>query len=114
MKANSTHISLETAKLLKDCGIDSRYFYVTNDGILDTNNFVNIADSFDSDFKRTILNNYYPAYTWQEILWEYHDKFFGEDDWIATPQILEYLQKKQYKQADGWFRIHCILLPDYK
>ena len=124
MEANSTHISLETAKLLKDCEIESRYFYTTNDGILDTNNFVNIADSFDSDFKRTFINNYYPAYTWQEILWEYPERFFWgknfsydaeyDNEWangnFIVFRLLQLLQQKEYDEADEYFRENCILI----
>jgi hypothetical protein len=93
---------------LKDCKVESDWNYnlYHNHPIEEGQYFI-----VEQSYKQPV---FYPAYTWQEILWEYHKEFFGEDDWIATPQILEYLQKKQYKQADGWFRIHCILLPDYK
>jgi len=113
MKANSTHISLETAKLLKDCRVESEYKF--------------FFDNYDKgELKCSISNNKhflqnivrtYPAYTWQEILWEYDEEFFGENEIKQnlshigiTDTILFYLQRKEYDEADQYFRDNCILI----
>lgn len=127
MKANKDHISLETAKLLRGCGIKSRrQFYISDDG-------------------RTIHSTF-PKFTWQEILWERAEKFFGSgllefryDDGDELNDFLggdlrypysegacieftckEYryhafeitllLQEANYEGADLYFREHCILI----
>lgn len=95
MKATKDHISFETAKLLKDCGIKNKY----------------------------VMRDNYPAFTWQEILWEHAEKFFGSEtihingmdtgfgDYLEKPrEILKLLQKKKYDKADEYFRKHCILI----
>lgn len=141
MKANKDHISLETAKLLKNCGIVSKtYFVLTDKGI------VRLADNIggrlyahDDNFAGIKLTMYptYPAFTWQEILWEYPKEFFGiytscfeydkepiyqyidhnyyepifDFDSIIHPiQIMQLLQQKKYDEADLYFREHCILI----
>jgi hypothetical protein len=120
MKANKTHISLETAKLLKDCGVESGLWFIQD---------------YRGDYKAKIekeKNNewgfyYYPAYTWNEILWENAEKFFGKRDimeernkkigqpalFFSGPEykyhpiiILELLQQKKYQEADEYFRKH--------
>jgi hypothetical protein len=120
MKANHTHISLETAKLLKDCGIESKYWYYKNHAgifIREKDKDKDIIEMFGHHWKD---NWYYPAYTWSEILWEFPEKFFGkpfdfEDDTgdftyhMATRDILHLLQHKQYDEADKYFRENCIL-----
>lgn len=57
-------------------------------------------------------------FTWQEILWEYAENFFGSNlihynniTWIQrTRDILSLLQQKKYDEADEYFREHCILI----
>lgn len=80
-----------------------------------------INDEGDLGYRREL----YPAFTWQEILWEHTDKFFGDKnhyhvtvnnleqlgyDYIAT-QILIDLMHKRYDKADLYFRQNCILIP---
>jgi hypothetical protein len=139
MKANITHISFETAKLLKYCkvGVQNEwYFILFND---------NSTQSFNSKYENGdwIQNDVIPAYTWQEILWEYPKEFFGdklinnkywEDKYdvfdgvdyyydggnelsyteIAYKRhsriIVNLLQQKKYDEADEYFRSHCILI----
>lgn len=86
-EATKDHISLETAMLLKDCGVESKYYWVT---IYDKEN-INFKNKYPSssvvegiDNARGYMMSYeqvdiYPAYTWQEILWEHTDKFFGKE-----------------------------------
>ena len=98
MEANKTHISLETAKLLRDCEVESEYIFVT----------INYEIRF-------------PAYTWSEILWENAEKFFGEEYLdnevknikrpryvVISIKILYILQQKKYEEADDYFREHCL------
>ena len=105
MQATKDHISLETAKLLKDCLVDQGHWY-TDDGI------------FHSVFPYT-TGNVYPAYTWQEILWEHAEEFWEDETKTedhrrgmdyATTKIKRFLQKKEYDNADLYFRKHCILI----
>ncbi len=124
MKANNKHISLETAKLLKDCGIESELQF-----ILFNNNTVQI---FNSKYENGdwIQNDSISAYTWQEILWENPKEFFGDEEkvvWVETctfanhlvsekytpgksAYILDLLQEKKYNEADQYFRENCILI----
>jgi len=107
MKANETHISLETAKLLKDCGIDSELFFYRSGGKW-------YAKEEGMFFPNVVLLDslFFPAYTWQEILWENTDKFFKDCGWSLhnTLAILRFLQEKKYEEADLYFRNHCILI----
>lgn len=79
MKANKTHISLETAKLLKDCGIESEYVYCKyiEDDIIFINKRVEYENGFGCNGYEKESLNLFPVFTWQEILWENTDKFFG-------------------------------------
>jgi hypothetical protein len=135
MKANKTHISLETAKLLKDCGVGSDYAYIDEgdgyDAVL-----IKYWETIDGEWGscrsivfKGIIDNYsiegIYAYTWQEILWENAEEFFGKEnhynvtinnlidkngfDYIAT-QILILLQQKKYDEADKYFRENCKLI----
>jgi hypothetical protein len=133
MKANKTHISLETAKLLIDCGVESEYIFFTQN-----------KKSFISNKKKNHRDGY-PAFAWGEILWEYPDKFFGvgektknyfdgkeheflggklsysydeggaiefttkESRYVAL-QIFSRLMQGKYEQADKYFRRNCILI----
>lgn len=110
MQANKTHISLETAKLLKDCGVESDWGYYT--------------EAYDNYSEHKLSNNphfwklqpNYPAYTWQEILWENAEKFFGKPyiknghkDYFHPQkyyvlEIIDLLQQKKYQEADEYFR----------
>lgn len=129
MKANSTHISLETAKLLKDCGVDSEYYYYQNE-LIHNELFYKIYDEhkgmgiYGIECQNKMMSKCYPVYTWQEILWEYPVLFFGEKGVrsatgltqipvkyyeIYPNQILHLLQQKKYDEADKYFQDHCIL-----
>lgn len=102
MKANSTHISFETAKLLKDCGVKSEYWFII------FNN--NSAELFNNKYENGdwIQHDTIPAYTWQEILWEYYEDFgIGNS---VTERIILSLKSKAYDEADKYFRDHCILI----
>lgn len=101
MEANKTRISLATAKLLKDCGPKT-----IRDALSEENY---IIDPYE--------DKVYPAYTWQEILWEYAGKFFhssnlgrarlefdGEWHYNHIEHILNLLQQKKYQEADEYFR----------
>lgn len=117
MEANSTHISLETAKLLKDCKVESEWVFMnTIEG--DPDDGWKISKSINGVGE-------YPAYTWQEILWEYPQEFFGEDVYDTfgeychtcnfhtcrfTVDILDFLQDKEYDKADKYFRDNCIYI----
>ena len=122
MQATKTHISLETAKLLKDCGVESRGVFVET--LVNEWNYVPIkADIIVNreGYKLTTL----PAYTWQEILWENAEEFFGKKyiycggySWAAFEEYPKdiltisshLLQQRKYKEADLYFREHCILI----
>lgn len=113
MKANSTHISIETAKLLKDCGVRASNHFSGFYGFYE-------KGSPDKSFGEL------PAYTWQEILWEHAGEFFGKEiknfvndsyEWgmwegcaYHSFQILALLQQKKYNEADEYFRKNCILI----
>lgn len=105
MEANSTHISLETAKLLKDCGVESNSVFInTIEG--DPDDGWKISKSINGVGE-------YPAYTWQEILWEYPILFFGNEEgseYYKSINILQKLQDKEYDKADKYFRHYCILI----
>lgn len=148
MKATKTHISLETAKLLKDCGVESEEMFVIMETFSSTENMPNpiivkrsrlIEKCFcwykiDTNPLKEESENYevhYPAFTWQEILWENADIFFNEDTMMEErnkkigqsalffdgPEykyhsiiILELLQQKKYDEADEYFKEHCVLI----
>jgi len=117
MKANKTHISLETAKMLKDCGVVvtqyfTKYFYEDKTETL----WEILQPQILPDKYET--SEFYPAYTWQEILWEHAEEFFGnkmvsysEDANEMYPrETLHLLQQQKYDEADLYFREHCILI----
>jgi hypothetical protein len=136
MKANKTHISLETAKLLKDCGVKSEWWSVV-DTITEERKIIPSPSSkyygIETDYyccgkgeeSRLEGKGIWDIYTWQEILWENAEKFFGKEnhynvtinnlidkngfDYIAT-QILILLQQKKYDEADKYFRENCKLI----
>ena len=121
-QANETYISLETAKLLKDCGVESKLHYIhVLPNSWEVHNLDWDEDPTYDDFGD---NEYYPAFSWQEILWEYPQKFFGEKshyqvvvnyltefgyDYIAC-ELLVFLQQKKYEEADEYFKNHTILI----
>lgn len=100
MKANSTHISLETAKLLENCNIESKYIYY-KDNLFS-------FDYFYNEIAEQKIKPFLPAYTWQEILWEYY-KEFGLGNSV-TERIVLNLRSKNYDEADKLFRHNCILI----
>lgn len=111
MKANENGIGLETAILFKDCGVESKHWYYMNHAgwhlrPKDKNKTPKeMFGHFWSD------NKYCPAFTWQEILWEHAEEFFGviyERDF--SKEILFLLQEKKYEEADLYFRENCILI----
>ena len=113
MKANKTHISLETAKLLKDCRMESELYFAENEGFVVEKHKIDKSQDWKDGY-------FYPAYTWGEILWEYAELFFGDtlhhDGLIRlykyeiyTKEILTLLQQKKYEEADLYFREHTIL-----
>lgn len=121
MKANKKFISLETAKLLKDCGVESENTF------REDSRAIQIIKTIDKDNPKYLpVYGFYPAYTWQEILWEYPEEFFGShktqydfDEWnhtykkayeIETKNILDLLQQKEYEQADEYFVKNCVLI----
>lgn len=109
MRANSTHISLETAKLLKDCGVKSKYkFFFDNYDKEELSCSISNNEHFFGNIIKT-----YPAYTWNEILWEYPVLFFGNEEgseYYKSINILQKLQDKEYNEADQYFRDNCILI----
>jgi hypothetical protein len=124
MEATKDHISLETAKLLKDCGIESQYHFVRDREDAVDKFFCN--SSWKEGYQGIRQYDFYPAYTWGEILWEYPEKFFDEffakqmwraiylssdyDDAGLTAEILALLQRKKYHRADQFFRNNCVLI----
>ncbi len=117
MKANKTHISLETAELLKDCEVENKYYWYADASVWNTEWKVKLGEY------RTKPHNY-PAYTWQEILLE-SKTFFGEEfiahrNWynqleyreyiIHSEKLLRLLQQKKYDEADKYFRDNCKLI----
>ena len=126
MKANEIHISLETAKLLKDCGVESEYQFI----------FENTSIYQDKGEPTWIVihnKNHiplYPAYTWQEIE-DNAELFFDNtrnycrgDHQISKPkdcynccyqyeidieEIKKLRLQKKYEEADEYFRKNSIL-----
>lgn len=123
MKANNTYISLETAKLLKGCGVESEYkFFFDNYDEKE----LSCSISNNKHFLEYIIRTY-PAFTWQEILWGHAEKFFGNTfifeskdingdnvnnfAWsYHSENILSLLQQLKYEEADEYFRESCILI----
>lgn len=110
MKANKTYISIDTARLLEDCCIDSKYIYYPYD-FQENYKIISLEDIMGLSGE-----DVYPAFTWQEILWEYPQDFFGysaidesKHIYIAF-EIIRLLQQKKYNEADLCFRKNCILL----
>jgi hypothetical protein len=117
MEATKDHISLETAKLLKDCGVRSKHYFYMKQGTF----YFTTDDYFLNDYEFV-----YPAYTWGEILWEYPEQFFGDiigpvlydedyEKYITDYDVydlIRLLQEKQYKEADLHFREKCRLIKD--
>ena len=111
MKATKDHISLETAKLLKDCGVESKEYYLCI-GFYETDNTI---EYYIEDWIIDDESGDHPAFTWQEILWEYNEIFFNNEylqksTTLITQTILTLLQQKKYEEADLYFREHCILI----
>ena len=129
MKATKDHISLETAKMLKNCGIEGKYFFCR----LRSGSHVPLSECIWSDLSFELGKSYFiedgenifyrddrenpreaeniPAFTWQEILWEYEEKLFEGGEIVKhTQKILLMIQAKLYKKADEYFREHCILI----
>jgi hypothetical protein len=105
MKANKTDISLETAKLLKDCGVESKEYYWSGVNELD----IYISDKPLANFDNQVA----PAYTWQQILWENRDKFLSGINIPAYDYyLLKLLQQKKYEEADKYLREHTILIKE--
>lgn len=125
MNATKDHTSLETGKLLKDCGVGSKYVFSNPGGVWIAVHSYDIMPDVEL----------YPAFTWGEILWEHAEKFFGEKAWndrgisykecLNLPEgeitnwtirdeheikILSLLQQKRYNEADEYFRNTCILI----
>lgn len=133
MEATKQHISLETGKLLRFCGVKNSlvftnecdYEYLDNGFTIvkpKENKYI-VLKLFRERFDLRVGIEY-PAFTWQEILWEYPDKFFGDNPitnnyksindkkiyWYKTKFILNLLQKNEYTNADLYFRKNCILI----
>lgn len=131
MKATKDYISLETAKLLKDCRIKNKWW-----SVVDTNTKKRKTIPSPSNKYYGVEKDYYccggkikgkeiwDIYTWQEILWEHAEEFFGENtpveiDGFKTNysssypyccEILNLLQQKKYEEADLYFRKNCKLI----
>ena len=89
MKATKQHISLETAKLLKDCGVESQLAYIKENSQYTAVNILHweVVDGEWGGVRRIVfeetkdvfeIQGIY-AYTWNEILWENAELFFGEE-----------------------------------
>ena len=109
MQATKDCISLETAKLLKDCRIENKYYFVE----CKITKEVMIYRGCEKWKNNWYYPSLYPAYSWQEILWEHVEEFFGkqsEENFSACAYVLCLLQQKKYQEADKYFREHCILI----
>lgn len=138
MQATKEHLSLEINKLLKDCGIESKYVYVILNRTRKGTQYeeTKICER-GMEWKFFKIKEVFPAFTWGEILWEYAEEFFGGattkmqcpfpqfskealdfwkkdyDDRQVIPQeliLLFLLQQKKYDEADLYFRENCILI----
>jgi len=128
MKPDKNGIGLEAAKLFEPSKFRGKKIFDVKKG-----KRVNCSTTRLCNFKKV-----YPAYTWQDILWEYALEFFGEDGMkpkeeneqyidcdcsgrdmsferhivypSITQVILFLLQQKNYEQAEKIFIENCILL----
>lgn len=122
MKANQTRISLETAKIIKPIAKPSKKYFC-DFGKLGVDILNHASNRLQK--LRYINTKIFPAYSWQEILWEYPKEFFGEEieDFsitqeggiVALPKykghtaiILNHLREKNIEKADRYFREECI------
>ena len=103
MEATKDHISLETAKLLKGKVHNQPISCFFKSIKWDKYEFVKY------DWWDYWYDDLYdlPAYTWQEILWEYPYKFGSIQ---ICERILLLLRIKEYKEADEFFRRNSILI----
>ena len=111
MQANETHISLETAKLLKDCGVYSEYIFVKSDDTYVTPQTIKTDRLCFLEIETNL--EYYPAFTWQDILWEHAEEFFearGYELETILLYILSLLRQGKHEEADIYFREHCVLI----
>lgn len=102
MKANENGIGLECAKLLKDCGLESRCIFW---------NMVSPDKWIFGDKNPPItraLVPILPAFTWQEILWKYYKEFGLEHP--KDMDILVCLQSGDYEEAEKTFIESCVLI----
>jgi hypothetical protein len=123
MKANKTHISLETAKLLNDCEVESKHYWSGQlQKIITKEQFESYdpynQDKLQDDSFRQAVETTYKIYTWQEILWENAEKFFGKEvpKYLeCSEKILRLLQQEKYDEADEYFRDKCVKeMPQFK
>lgn len=121
MRANETHISLETAKLLKNCEVESEYWYLCiDDGLGEHPHGVEVTKltsaDFSVDWARTTCRDSCRAYSWQEIEGN-ANKFFNmetkESYCYELSKMKLFLQQKKYEEADIYFRENCILINRY-
>lgn len=119
MNATKDHISLETAKMLKDCELNYDCTYVENyDDVIGWSVYREgevTGEQYDYGFfsseKLHHWKEFYPAFTWQEILWEHEENFFEAGEIVKhTQKILLMIQAKLYNEADEYFREHCVLI----
>lgn len=81
MKANKDHISLETAKLLKDCGVESECVWIHHH-FATFEQKPKLQEGWSvrkGTSLRVMSNELLPAFTWGEILWERAKEFFGSE-----------------------------------
>jgi len=124
MEPTKDHIGLETAKLLKDCEVEAGRYFSENGTIITNEEYYNFQDLASSVGlpSGSQVEQHSPIYTWQEILWEHAEEFFGshEENVDGTTRsynsmnyacmIVKLLQQKEYEEADLYFRKHCILI----
>lgn len=118
MQATADHLSLETCKLLKDCGVESEYWYILHK---DGKKCWDIVDR--ESVGPNEWTDFCSAYTWSDVLWKHADKFFGssfvrlgrsildEASLIVPCYILRCLKEGDYERADQMFKDKCILIP---
>lgn len=109
MNANRKFTSFETNKLLKGCSVESEYVYLqhkANDTIIFTNKRCDYENNFGNNYNKEELNDF-PAFTWNEILWECSDEIlFGKyfHYTYIIVDILIFLNEKEYDKADEYLR----------
>lgn len=124
--ATKNGIGLETAKLFPITGIQAKYcFFKDINGyrIEKTDIVKQILNGISGKYNNNPeVRDIYPAYTWQEILWEHAEEFFGKklnteyqhyrrsEYVIRTESILKALQQKDYEKAEQIFMDNCILI----